>query len=63
MLAIDDGLASGNLNAADIFFFVAMIVALIAAGLAASRNAVHVRWSPTVGWLAVAIIAFAWFLL
>jgi hypothetical protein len=34
MLAVDDGIVSGNLNAADICFLVAFIVFLIAAFLA-----------------------------
>jgi len=46
MLAVDDGIASGNLNAADIFFLIAVIVAVIAAALYAAVSAQTSRWAP-----------------
>lgn len=62
MIAIDDGIVGGNLTAADVFFLLAAILGLIAALLAALRHPSSV-YAAAAGWLAVAFIAFAWFLL
>lgn len=64
MLAVDDGIVSGNITAADLFFLLAVILGLIAAGLSFStRPENHHRYSFVAGWLAVASIALGWFVL
>lgn len=65
MLAVDDGLANGNLDVADVLFLIATIVAVIAAVLAVRPVAGGPRGVPSsaFGWLAVALLAFGWFLL
>jgi hypothetical protein len=64
MLAVDDGLANGNLDVADVLFLIATIIAVIAAVLS-MRPAAGTRGVPSsaLGWLAVALLAFGWFLL
>lgn len=67
LLAVDDGIATGNLNAADLMF----LIGLIAAGLGALAYAApataapspRVRWAPVLVAIAVALIAFGLFLL
>jgi hypothetical protein len=63
MLAIDDGIASGNLNAADVFFLIAVIVAIVAAGLYAVVNPPALRWAPVALALAFASTALGLLLL
>lgn len=63
MLGIDDGLWSGNLNAADIFFLLATILAVVAALLAAAATHPVSRFYPVAGWIAVAFLAFGWLIL
>lgn len=75
LLAVDDGLTNGNYNWADVFFIAATILAVLAAvihavGVPAPRDDVAGRpvyhyhhHSFTLLALAVACIAFGWFLL
>jgi uncharacterized membrane protein len=63
MFAVDDGLVNGNLDAADIFFLVAVILAVVAA---IAYGVVHVqaaRLAPVLLSLAVASVALAWLVL
>lgn len=66
VLAVDDGIAAGNLNAADIFFIIGAILGLIAAVLMHPRPATAQPW-PISGLqllsLAVGCAAFGLFLL
>lgn len=78
MLALDDGIANGNFNAADVCFLLGMIFGLLAvivsfirsdrrhpAGVDApppARGYIS-PWAAPLGWLAVASIAFGLFLL
>lgn len=62
MFAVDDGIAQGNLDVADIFFLIGIILGFIAAFLAAS-HAPAAKWNPALGWAAVGCIAFGLFLL
>lgn len=61
MIAVDDGLVSGNLDFADILFLLACIVAVIAAAL--SLKPQPKVSAAALGWLAVALIALGWFVL
>lgn len=74
MLAVDDGIWSGNLDAADIFFLVGVILAVVAALLYAmaarpvrdptDANRVRVGvWAPVALSLALASTALAWLVL
>lgn len=67
MFAVDDGIWSGNLNAADVFFLIASILALVAAVLAFPRRGADAApvsaYSPFIGWLAIACVAFAFLIL
>ena len=51
-------IASGNLDAADVFFLIATIVAVLAAVLYAVTEPRALRWAPVALSLAVAGIAF-----
>lgn len=63
MIAIDDGITTGNLNAADVFFLIATIVAVIAAGLYAAVNPKTVRWAPVALALGLACVSLGLLLL
>lgn len=63
MIGIDDGIASGNLNAADIFFLIAVIVAVVAAALYAAVSVQTARWAPVALCLALALTALGLLLL
>ena len=63
MYAIDDGLTSGNFNAADIFWLIGLIVAVVAAILYAVTPHPVVKWAPVALSAAVACVAFGLFLL
>ena len=59
LMAVDDGLFSGNYNLADVFFLIAVIAAVLSAIGAFGTN----QLSKHAGWLlstAVACAAFAW---
>lgn len=63
MIAVDDGIFNGNLNAADIFFLIATILAFIAGLLAIPRNPPSPPYSMVLGWLAVTCLAVGFLLL
>jgi len=56
LIAVDDGLTSGNLNAADIFFLIAVILAVVSA-LIGWRPAPESRWAGPLLSLAIAFAA------
>lgn len=62
ILAVDDGIFSGHLDAADIFFLIAVIAAVLSAigGFGANQLTKHAGWLLSV---AVACAAFAFLLL
>lgn len=63
MFAVDDGIWAGNLNAADVLFLIAAILAVVAAF---AYGVVHVqaaRFAPVLLSLAVASVALAWLVL
>lgn len=69
LYAVDDGIANGNLNWADVFFLIGTVLALLAA-LAAwpTATADHpgnavARWLHVLLCLAVGCVAFGFFLL
>lgn len=62
MFAVDDGIWSGYYNAADWFFILAVIVAIISAALYVTRPATA-RLAPVFLAAAVALLAFAFLLL
>jgi hypothetical protein len=62
LLAVDDGITSGNLNAADIFFLIAVILAIVSA-LIAWRPAPESRWAGPLLSLALAAAALGLLLL
>jgi hypothetical protein len=65
--AVIADIASGNVDAADIFFVVAVILAVLAALVSVPRRtntaSVLLVWAPVLGWLALASTAFALLLL
>ena len=63
LLAIDDGLSSGNLNTADIFFVIGAILGLVSAILYAVVQPPAARWAPVLLALTAGFIAFGLFLL
>lgn len=65
MIAVDDGLWSGNYNAADVFFLIGTVLAVVAAVLAVPRPAPSrlAVWAPVLLYLAVGCGLFAWLLL
>lgn len=63
MYAVDDGIWNGNLDAADIFFLVGTILAVIAAVLYIPREPARSAWAPTALSAALACVAFAFLLL
>lgn len=69
MLALDNGIANGNFNAADVFFLVGCILAAIAALAAVPRHVppdgryVVGAYAPVIGWLALSCIGLGLFLL
>lgn len=62
MIAVDTGIASGHLTAADIFFIIAVALAVIAAVLEL-RPPAKPSAPTALAWLAVACVAFGLFLL
>lgn len=62
MIAVDDGLTAGHQDFADVLFLIGFVLALLAS-LCAALTSPAARWSPVLGWLAVAAIAIAWFML
>ena len=62
LMAVDDGLATGNHNLADVFFLIAVIAAVLSAigGFGANALTKHAGWLLS---LAVATAAFAWLIL
>ena len=63
MLAVDDGIAQGNLNLADVFFLIGTILAFLAGFLAANATPNATRWHMVAGWFALALVALGLFLL
>lgn len=64
MLGVDDGIVNGNLDVADLFFLVAVILGVIAAVLSFPRTTPPAKsYAATAGWLAVACLGFGWFVL
>jgi drug/metabolite transporter (DMT)-like permease len=63
MIAVDDGITSGNLNVADVLFLIAAILAFLAALLAIPRNPPSPPYSMVLGWLAVTCLAVGFLLL
>lgn len=71
MLAIDDGIWTGNYNAADVLFLIAVILAALGTLLYAvaarrthtERSVELVRWAPVAGWAAVVALSVAWLIL
>lgn len=65
MLGIDDGIWSGNLNAADIFFIVATVLLVVAAVLAFPRPAPSRAsvYSTALAYLGLGCATFAWLIL
>lgn len=65
MIAVDDGIASGNANLADIFFLVAVILFVIYAliGWAPRENVRDSRISSLLLGLGLACVAFAFLML
>lgn len=69
MFAVDDGISSGNLNAADIFFLLGVIFGFIAALLTAAAATPRTpasrvpSYASVFGWAAVGCIAFGFLLL
>lgn len=62
MLALDDGLTTGNFNAADIFWLIGAILGLISAICYAVVSPPAARWAPVALALAVGFVAFGLFL-
>jgi len=75
LFAVEDGIWSGNIDTADLFFLLSTILAVVAAVLYAMatrpvvahgdhvhRNNISV-WAPVAGWLALACLAFGWLVL
>ena len=62
LMAVDDGLFSGNYNLADVFFLIAVIFAVLSAIGCFGTNALT-KYAGTLLSLAVACAAFAWLVL
>jgi hypothetical protein len=56
-------ISTGNTGTADVFFLVALILALVAALLYGSRRADAVPWGPVMLCLAVASLSLSWLVL
>jgi hypothetical protein len=56
-------ISTGNTGTADVFFLVALILALVAALLYGSRHATAVPWAPVMLSLAVASLSLSWLVL
>ena len=56
-------ISTGNTGTADVFFLVALILALVAALLYGSRRTDAVPWAPVLLSLAVASASLAWLVL
>lgn len=56
-------ISSGNADTADVFFLVALILALVAALLYGSRRTEAVPWAPVMLSLAVASLSLSWLVL
>jgi hypothetical protein len=63
MFAIDDGITSGNLNAADVFFLIATIVAVAAGFLFGATAPTLHRWGSVALSLGLALVALGLLLL
>lgn len=65
IFAVDDGIWTGNVNLADVFFLFATILAVAAtiAYAVVPRSPAAARWAPVALSLAVACAAFAWLVL
>jgi hypothetical protein len=63
MIAVDDGLTSGNLNFADVMFLIGAIVAVLAAIFYGLVQPPVSRWAPVMLSLAVGFVAFGFFVL
>ena len=61
MFSVDDGLITGHYDLADVFFLIAVILAVLAA--ASTRVANGAAWTGFLGWLAVGMAAFGWLVL
>lgn len=59
MLAVDDGLFSGNFNLADILFLIAVIIFAVATFLAYTKAAVESALIP----LGLTVVSLAWLVL
>lgn len=62
MFGVDDGIVNGNLDFADVMFFVAVVLGVIA-GVLTVATTQHSRFASLFGWLAVAALALGWFVL
>lgn len=63
MIAVDDGISSGNFNAADVFFLIGAILGVVAAVCYAVVSVPAARWAPVALSVAVGFAAFGLFLL
>lgn len=68
MIAVDDGIWAGNLDLADIFFLIGMILGFLAAVLslmvrATAAGASPNRFAPTCAYAAIGCIAFGFMVL
>ena len=59
LLAVDDGIVNGNLDFADVLFFVAFVLFAIAAALAVLKK----PYEMLLAFIGLACIALAWFVL
>lgn len=63
LVAVDDGLASGNLNAADICFLIALILGGLAVLVGVVNQPPLARWTSVLLSAAVALVALGLLLL
>lgn len=63
MIAIDDGIASGNANAADMFFLIGVILGFLAAVLGLIRDDRGADYAPVLAWAAIGCVALGLLLL
>lgn len=63
MIAVDDGIINGNLDAADFFFIIAIILSILASGVYASAKATIIRWGPVLLSLSITAVAVAFLIL